>query len=500
MSLLGVDIGTTGCKAAAFSIDKGTQLAAEYREYRTLRPQPDWAELDSLDVISKIKETIARVAAHTKDDPITALCISSMGEAMVPVSQDREILGNSILMTDMRGGGYIEKLASEIGQEDFYKINPNILGTYYSLPKLLWLRDNSPGLYSRAHKFLIWGDLVPFLFGCEPLTSHSLANRTLLYDIHKENWSGRLLEWSGIDSAKLPACVPSGTIAGTVSDTIASELGLPRGVKVVVGGHDQCCNSLGAGITRPGRAVCGIGTVECITPTYGHIPRSTEMLQAGLNVEHHVLPGLYVSFIYNQSGVLLRWFRDTFARREAPDLAPGENIYDLLADEMPEQPTRLLVLPHFQITGPPDFLADSAGAIVGLKTSTTRGEIFKAFMESSTFYFVDSINQLRRMGIDTSGFVATGGGAKSSRWLQIKADVFGVPFVRPKITECGILGAAILAGVSTGAISNPEEGVERFVRLDRTFEPDPERHAIYQDLYSKYLDLYPSLKKVHTRL
>ncbi|NQT18215.1 MAG: xylulokinase, partial [Planctomycetes bacterium] len=118
----------------------------------------------------------------------------------------------------------------------------------------------------------------------------------------------------------------------------------------------------------------------------------------------------------------------------------------------------------------------------------------KAIMESVTFYFVDSIHALAGMGIDTSELVATGGGAKSDAWLQIKADIFGVPFIRPRITECGILGAAILAGASTGVFADAAEGVAQFVQQERIFEPDAKRHETYRDLHDKYRRLYPALK------
>jgi len=218
------------------------------------------------------------------------------------------------------------------------------------------------------------------------------------------------------------------------------------------------------------------------------------MLATGLSVEHHVLPGLYVSFVYNQAGSLVRWFRDTFASADRERLPPGRDIYDALAAEMPAEPTRLLVLPYFEPTGSPHYVRDAAGAVVGLKTTTTRGQILKAIMESVTFYFVEPLEGLRRLGIDTSQFVATGGGARSDAWLQIKADVLGVPLVRPAITECGVLGAAMLAGLATGRLADPAEAIARFVRRDRVFEPDPRRHALYRDRAAAYRRLYPALK------
>jgi xylulokinase len=499
MSLLGIDVGTTGCKAASFS-EAGECLAGAYREYPTIRPQEGWAILDSESVWQQIRETIAEVATRTKRDAVTALCVSSMGEAMTPVTRQREILGPSILSSDTRGGEFVSALESEITRAEFYRINPNIPGPQYSYPKLAWLRRHKPDVFERTDLFLLWGDLVTFMLGCEPLTSYSLANRTMLFDIRKESWSDRLLSLCDMSAEKLPRPVPSGTVAGTIPESIAVELNLPAGVRVVIGGHDQCCNSLGAGIHAAGSAVCGIGTFECITPTYDRIPEPGPLLDYGLNVEHHVLPGLFVSFIYNQAGSLVRWFRDTFARADRRLIDAAEDIYNVLAREMPEGPTRLLVLPYFEITGPPGFVVDASGVIAGLKTSTSRGEILKAIMECTTLYFVDSIRALRDMGMDTSEFVATGGGSRSDAWLQIKADVFGVPFVRTRLTDGGVVGAAILAGAATGVFGNAAEGVAQLVRRDRVFEPDPARHEAYRQKLEHYRALFPLMKDFLSRL
>ena len=161
---------------------------------------------------------------------------------------------------------------------------------------------------------------------------------------------------------------------------------------------------------------------------------------------------------------------------------------------MPVEPTRLMVLPYFDVTGPPEFVGDASGVIAGLKMGTTRGEILKAILEGETFYFAAGLDALRDLGISTTEFVATGGGARSDKWLQIKADIFGVPFVRPRFTEGSLLGAAILAGVATGVFREVEEGVRRFVSRERIFDPDPVRHAFYQERYQKYRTLFPLMR------
>lgn len=482
MSLLGIDIGTTGCKAAAFSLD-GRMIGQAYCEHACSYPAPGQVELDSSGVWQNIKDIILRTAGSTGKDPITALSISAMGEAATPVSEDRRLLGPCILSSDVRGQETIDRLAAEFGKDGFYAINPNILtGPNYTLPKLLWLKDHRPDLYDRADKFLLWDGLVGFLLGCEPFVSYSHANRTLLFDIRRGDWSEALLGFAGVPRDKLPRCLPGGAVAGVISDRMAGELGLPRGVKVVVGGHDQCCNALGAGVCEAGQAVDGIGTYECITPVYNRIPPARDMLRYSLNTEHHVVDGLFVSFVYNQAGSLVRWFRNAFAATEqhVPD------IYDRLSAEMPPDPTDLLVLPYFEMTGPPGFVADASGAILGLRVNTRRGEVLKAILEGTTFYFLESMEALRTMGVNTREFVATGGGARSDAWLQLKADINNVPFVRPRITECGMLGAAVLAGIATGALGSVSEAVERFVRRDRVFEPDAARHAIYRERSERY--------------
>lgn len=494
MSLMGIDVGTTGCKAGVFSAD-GRCLAHAYREYHILHKQPGWAELDSKEVMACVREVIHETAlAARPEDAVTALSVSSMGEAMTPVSRNGEILGGSILSSDIRGGDLLAVNLKGMSRDDFYQINPNIPGPNYSLPKLLWIKKNTPDLYDQADYFLLWADMVAFMLGCEPVTSHSLANRTLLFDILREDWSDALLSLNGIDRAKLPLPRPAGTIVGKVSSKAAADFGLSKGAAVVLGGHDQCCNALGAGAIEAGSAVCGIGSFECITPVYDHIPDQNYMLKCGLNVEHHLVAGRYVSFLYNQAGLLVKWFRDTFAAADQRSCAKGESIYDKLTAEMPLAPTKLLVLPYFDMTGPPEYVANASGVIAGLKTNTTRGEILKAIMECETFYFMESLKALKQIGVNVTSLRATGGGSRSDQWLQIKADILGIPVIRPAVTEASLLGAALIAGVATKVFSTFGEGIGKFVRNDRVFEPNMANNGIYHERLKLYRRFLPAIR------
>jgi xylulokinase len=492
--LLGIDVGTSGCKAGVFD-PSGRPRAEAYEEYNLRAPQPGWAELDSREVWDKVKSVIRRAAAEAGGRAIRALSVSSLGEAVVPLTRDRRILGPSIVCFDPRGESYLPRLAAAMPNDRLYRLNGNTLGNPYSLTKLLWTREHAPELYGQTDVFLHWSGTVSFLLGAEPVTDFSLANRTLLFDVDRGGWSDELLAWSGLDRDKLPRTAPSGTAVGTVSRALADELGLAPDTLIAAGAHDQCANAVGGGVIAEGQALWGLGTFLCMTPVFRQRRAPDQMMPLGLNTEHHAAPGLFVSFLYNQSGALVKWFRDTFAAADKRLAAEaGRNIYDALMAELPPGPSRVMALPHFTATGPPEFTAESSGVLAGLRLDTTRGEVLKGLMEGATFYIKVLADGLARTGVEVADFRAAGGGSRADAWVQLSADILGRPFRRPAVTEAGTLGAAILAGTAAGIFSSLDEGVAAMVRLDRTFDPDPARHARYAERFAKYQALWPLLR------
>jgi xylulokinase len=500
MSLLGIDVGTSGCKSAVFS-EAGALLGLAYEEYDYRHPQPGWAELDTPAVWAQVKRTIRKAIAGLDQDPVRALCVSSMGEAVVPVTSRREILGPSLLNFDARGEEYLPALAAGLTAERLYQVNGNTLGSPYTLTKLKWIKENQPELYERADAFLHWSGLVSFLLGADPHVDYSLANRTLLFDLDRADWSAELLDWAGLDREKLPLALPSGQVIGAVAQAIADELGLPAGIPIVSGGHDQCCNAVGCGVIEAGRAMYGMGSYLCMVPVFSRRPEPAQMIERGLNTEHHAVPGQFVSFIYNQGGVLVKWFRDTFARVEHLRAAEGgQSLYPALFSEIPEGPSGVLVLPHFTTTGPPRFIHDSSGVIAGLKLETTRGEILKGIVEAATFYLRECFESLPGAGIEISECTAAGGGSQSDAWVQLSADILGRPFIRSQMHEAGALGAAILAGTGCGLFSSLRDGVEAMVRLEQRFEPDPDRQRLYSERFARYCSFAPAMERTMREL
>jgi xylulokinase len=239
MSLLGIDVGTSGCKSIVFSL-QGKVLAKASREYDMTGEGDRYSELDSLSVWGKVKETIKEASSLIKGDPIKALSVSSLGEALVPVTKDRIILGNSILGIDQRGDEFLEKFLERISPEEVFRINGNFPGVFYSMPKIAWIKKNKPDLYSKTDYFLTWADFVCFMLGGRPITNFSLANRTLLFDNDTCRWSEKLFQMADLDAVKFAPPNPSGINLGNVSREISRELNLTPDIKIISGGHDQC--------------------------------------------------------------------------------------------------------------------------------------------------------------------------------------------------------------------------------------------------------------------
>ena len=499
VSLLGIDVGTTGCKAVAFNVE-GKMLASAYQEYPLLSPRPGWMELDAHQVTEAIKAVIREVAGGTQSDPIRALSVSSQGEAAVPLSKDGEILYNTPISFDTRTTEIAEWWRTQLSPEEIFGITGMPLHPMYTISKMIWMREHEPDVFERVWKFLCYEEYVFHLLGVPPITDYSLAARQMAFDVRGKHWSKKMLEIAGLDERLFPDAAPSGTLVGTISNRVAKDFGLPKGVAAVTGGHDQLCNALGSGVIEKGMAAYGVGTVECIAPTFERCPEDLEgMLRNNFTCYPHVAPGLQVTLAFNfTGGCLLRWYRDTFGETEKREAArKGVDPYEVIVSDLPETPARVMVLPHFTMTGTPHFDMHAKGVLLGLTLETTKADIVKAILEGVTFEMKLNVELLEQAGIPIRSMRITGGGAKSSTWVQLKADIMGKPIASLHVSEGTSAGAAILAGLGIGAFDSVGEAVAQWVKVKAIFEPDPKKHARYEERFEIYKKIYPAVREIN---
>ena len=501
MSLMGLDVGTTGCKAVAFDHD-GKILASAYREYPLLSPETGWFELDSNRVWEDIAKCIREVAAQTQADPITTLCVSCQGEAVTPIDEDGNILDNAMVSFDARTAPQVSWWEENVGREKIFQTTGQPLASLFTALKLMWVRDNKPEVFKKAKYFLGYEEFVYYRCGLDPVTDYSLAGRTMLFDVPKMKWSREQMDHLGVSEDQFAVAKPSGTAIGTIGDAAAERLGLPKGVVAVTGGHDQPCQILGSGVIKPRLAAYGMGTVECIGPAFSELVLNDTMLNNNICCYHHAYPGLYIALVYNfTGGSAFRWVRDQLAHGEMQRAEQeGRDVYDIMTAEMPKEPTRLLVLPHFTTTGVPHFDNHSRGAIMGLTLDTTRQDLVRAVLEGITYELRMCIDLLDDAGVPVDELRATGGGAKSAPWLQIKADIMNRPIVVPAVSEAGCLGCAILGGVATGVYDSASQAVDHLVKIDREYTPNEANARRYAEMVELYKQIYPLNKSLFHKL
>jgi xylulokinase len=494
LSYLGLDIGTGGCKAVVFD-RKGKELASSFREYPVLHPHPDWAEINPDEVIKKCFEVISEVNASISD-PVVSMSISSQGEAFAPIGRNGQILGNAMISSDSRARDIAVAWSNNFGMKKIYSITGHTPHPLFTLFKILWIKEHQPDVWNETRYFLCFEDLFHFKVGLEPAISWPMAGRTMMFDVIRHQWSKEILEAVGLPANKLAVPVVSGEITGTIGSEACRRLGFKNPVVIVAGGHDQTCAALGAGVVEPGMCMYATGTVECFCPVLD-VPSFTDELQRNnLCCYDYTLKGKYTSVAYSLTGGnILRWMRDELGQMEISRAKEtNQNAFTLLLDEMPPNPTSLLVLPYFSATGTPYFDTKAKGAIIGLQLTTTKGEITKALLEGVAMEMKLNLQMMEESGMKITTFIATGGGTRNKSWTQLKADVLNKRIIVQNVSEAGCFGAAMLACSSAEKIP-PDQLIRSINTGNETFSPNPENAKTYENKFRTYKKLYPVMKQ-----
>ena len=494
MSYMGLDVGQTGCRAVIFD-ENGKQLALSYREYKTLSPQEGWAELDSETVRDSCFTVMKEAQASCRENPVRALGISTQGEAFTPIGPKGEYLANAMITFDTRPAEIAKRWSEAFGVEKLYRITGHTAHPMFSLFKLLWLKENRGDVFGRAERFLCFEDLIQHALGIDPAISWSLAGRTMLFNIRTHAWEDKILNELSITPSHLATPLPSGTGVGTINRDTARGLGFQEEVLVSTAGHDQPLGALGAGVVKSGKAMYATGTSECISPAFDGPIQSDELRDYNLCTYDYTISGMYTTAAFSLTGGnILKWFRDEWCRKEmARASETGEDAYELILRDLGEKPSPLMVLPYFTPSGTPYFDTRTPGAVVGLRLSTKRSDMLRALLEGVAFEMRLNLDILTHSGIGVEELRAIGGGARSTAWIQLKADVLNKPITRVRVTEAACFAAAML-GCSALTGEPVTDIASRWVMLEGEIEPNPGNAAVYGERFEKYRELYTLMR------
>lgn len=498
MKIAGLDIGTTGCKCTVFD-EEGNCLGKAYRDYPVRRATGSH-EIDVSVLMEGVYAVIREMAAAFPD--IAGLGVTSFGETFVLTDGQGNPLHPAMLYTDPRGGEECRELIGRMGAKTIARITGLRPHEMYSISKLMWMKKHRPQIYHEAKHVYLMEDYVVFHLTGKSQIDYSLASRTMAFDIHTLDWSPQVLEAAGIDRGLFSACVPTGSAAGTILPKAAEQTGLPGSTKVISISHDQVAAAVGAGAFDGGVAVDGAGTVECLTPIYDTMPDIDRMYEGYFSVVPYVIPGTYAAYAFSYTGgALIQWCVEKLAKGEQEQArAQGIPVHELLErsylEQMTDSPGNLLVLPHFAGAATPYMDTGSRGAILGLTTESTTADIYRGCMEGVAYEMYLNYQALAGSGIRFEKLNATGGGARSAIWMQIKADVLDLPVTALKTVDAGTVGSAMLTGVAIGAFQDLQEAAGYMVEETVTFLPRREMHERYMQVYERYRRIYEAVRSL----
>jgi xylulokinase len=482
--LVGLDVGTSGTRALAVN-SEGAVVAEATSRYEPDSPRPGWSEQRPEDWWRAAREVLAALAASAGDE-IVGLGLAGQMHGSVFLDSAGEIIRPALLWNDQRTESDCAAITERVGAERLLELAGNPALTGFQAPKILWLRRQEPEAHARVASVLLPKDYVRLKLSGQRATDASDASGTLLLDVRTRSWSDEILDALEIPRAWLPDVYEGPQVTALVSDAVADDLGLPRGLPVAAGGGDNAAAAVAAGVVRERLISSSIGTSGVV---FAHRDSFTPDPSGRVHAFCHAVPGAHhLMAVTLSAGGSLNWWRERFAGRadfeplvaEAADVEPGAE--------------GLLFLPYLTGERSPHLDPRASGAFVGLTARHGRPQLTRAIMEGVVLSMRDGLEVIRALGTAVDEVRATGGGARSPLWLQLQADVYGCPIRRTSVDEGPAYGAALLAGVASGVFTDIEAATSSIRVRDSITEPDPKRARRYDELYATFASLYPALR------
>jgi len=475
--LLGIDIGTSACKAALFKKD-GTLVATATASYPTHYPNPGWVEQRPDDWWDAVCKALNKLWETADPKSVVGVAVDGQSWAAIAVDAQGQVLCPTPIWMDTRA----DELCSMWDEDIIFSISGNPFRPSYTLPKILWYKKHLPDVYKKTAHILQCNSFIAYRLTDVISQDLSQSNGLHCFDLQKGAYDFILCNEMGIKSNIFPEISECHQIIGKITSEASKACGLIEGTPVVAGGLDAACGALGAGVLHNGQTQLQggqAGGMGICTSEYKPHP--------SLIMSYHVVPGhwLLQGGTVGGGGVL-RWFREQFDKDESFDQLTAQ------AEAIHPGSDGLIFLPYMAGERSPIWDKDAKGILYGLDYSKTKAHTIRAVLEGVAFSIKHNLEVAAQAGAYVKEFRATGGAGNSSLWMQIKSDVTGKPIAVPNSETATTLGAAILAGIGIGLYKDFEEAIQETVTIKNRFEPKPQ--DVYDENYHMYRRLYENLK------
>jgi len=533
--LLGIDAGTTSMKGMLID-EYGNKVCLASENYDLITQSKFEVEIHAETYWKAFKNIIAGILSISKINPedIKAISVDSQGETLICVDEKGEPLRKAIVWLDNRSTLEAEEIRNNFNMEEIFNRTgqPEVAATWPAT-KILWLRKNEKHIFEKTKKYLLVGDYINYKLTGKYVTDKSLISSTLYFDIREGKWWKEILDFIGITEEQLPYIEDSGIQIDSLTYEAVRETGLSKNTIVVTGALDQMAGAIGAGniyseVISESTGTCLAVCVNIQNPIpYSEqyrIPCHCNALSccnalldksgSGSNIQNVLINNhnQYSLLFWSQTaGVILEWYKDNFYKNHeimsnnCDHNIPEDNKYNKNSDSTIFQQIDceaakinpgsdgLILLPHFSGSAVPYFNPRAKGVFFGITLNHTKAHFARAIMEAIGFMLREHIETAEGFGIEIKEIRTLGGGAKSSLWNQIKADITGKEIITLENTETTSLGSAILAGIGTGVFKNIEDACKKCVKIKERYYPNAANAAIYEEAYEKYKKIYKSI-------
>lgn len=482
MLYIGIDLGTSAVKLL-LTDEKGTIKNVVSKEYPIYFPNSGWSEQKPEEWWEQVVVGIKELITNVDKDEVDGISFGGQMHGLVILDESDEVIRPALLWNDGRTWEECNYLNEVIGQENLSKYTANIAFTGFTAPKILWVKNKEPENFNRINKIMLPKDYIAYKLTGVHCTDVSDASGMLLLDVENKCWSKEMIEICGIKEDQLATLFESYEVVGTLKEEIATELGLNSHVKVIAGAGDNAAAAVGTGTV--GNGMCNIslgtsGTIFISSGQFGVDPHNALHAFAHADGHYHLMGCMLSAASCN------KWWMDDIVKDK--DYIGEQQKINKLGEN------KVFFLPYLMGERSPHNDPDARGTFIGMTMDTTREEMTQAVLEGVAFALRDSFEVAKSLGIQIERTKICGGGAKSSLWRQIIANVLNVKVDQIESEEGPALGGAMLAMVGCGVYKNVEEAAEQIVKIINTVEPDEALVAKYDAQYKKFAKIYPTVK------